>query len=161
MKHLALLCIIALSAACSSPATKTTTTDSTVTTDTTQAVHPMKTPDAVTSLCFVRTEGKNNVDSTYIQVVVKNNTITGEMNWLPFQKDTRKGLLNGTMSGDTIKAVWTFKQEGMTDTMRLEFKLDDHNLVQKPLKVNGKTGRQQTDDAAGYTVAYKPFLGKM
>lgn len=112
------------------------------------------------AMCFERGEGKNNIDSTYVQLLVKGNKVTGEMNWLPFEKDARKGLLTGTQKGDTIRAVWTFKQEGMTDSIQVAFKLDGNNLTQKPFKADAKTGRQFTDDAAGYTIKYRPSVGR-
>jgi hypothetical protein len=148
---------------CSSPAKKTSGTDTVIAGDTLAKAKDTKTTNntpTTTAMCFERTEGKNNVDSTYVQLVVKGNTVTGEMNWLPFQKDARKGLLTGTQKGDTIDAVWTFKQEGTTDTMRVAFKLDGKNLAQKPLKADAKTGRQFTDQSAGYTVKYEPSIGQ-
>jgi ABC-type glycerol-3-phosphate transport system substrate-binding protein len=157
MKHLTLIILIALTAAaCTSNTAKTDTTI----TDTTISTTSAKSKTVLVSTCFVRTEGKNNLDSTNIQLVIKGNTVTGEMNWLPFEKDMRKGILNGTKKGDTIIAVWTFKQEGTTDTMKLNFKLDSNQLAQKPLKVNAKTGRQETDESAGYTLKYRPFIGQ-
>lgn len=148
-------------ASCSSPSNKTSGTDTIVAGDT--LAKSASTPQTnntptISSLCFVRTEGNKNQDSTTVQLVIKGNTVTGEMNWMPYQKDGRKGILNGTIKSDTVKAVWTFKQEGMTDTMAVNYKLDGDKLTQKPLKVNTKTGRQQTDEAAGYTVVYHPTV---
>lgn len=148
-------------AACSSPSGKNHNNDTSTKVDTplktTLAPKPGDT-SSLTSLCFIRTEGDKSQDSTTVQLVIKGNTVTGEMNWIPYEKDGRKGILNGTRSGDIIKAVWTFKQEGMTDTMAVDYKLDGDKLTQKPLKVNTKTGRQQTDEAAGYSVVYHPTV---
>ena len=113
-----------------------------------------RTPNAH-ALCFLRTEGNNNQDTTSIELVVKNNKVTGLMNWLPYQKDSRKGKLQGTIKNDTIQAVWSFMQEGMTDTLNLQFKLHNNSLLQKPLKVNAQTGREQTDETADYTLSYR------
>jgi hypothetical protein len=106
------------------------------------------------SLCFLRTDGKSNQDSTSIEMVIKGNKVSGQMNWMPYQKDSRKGKIDGVIAGDTIKATWTFMQEGMTDTLGLKFKLDKNQLTQKPLKLNTKTGREQTDESAGYSLNY-------
>ena len=148
--------------ACSSPQTNTDTKDTLAADGTkaqpTQLTHPNDTA-ALTSMCFVRTEGTKHQDSTTVNLVVKGEKVTGEMMWLPHEKDARKGLIEGTLSGDSIKAVWTFKQEGMTDTMALKFKLAGDKLWQRPLKLNTKTGRQQTDEAATYSVEYVPFAG--
>ena len=106
------------------------------------------------ALCFLLTEGKNNTDSTSIELVIKGNKVTGLMNWLPYQKDSRKGTLAGTLSNNIINTTWTFMQEGMKDTLNLQFKLDSAVLLQKPLKLNAQTGRQQTDAAANFTLVY-------
>lgn len=108
-----------------------------------------------TSRCFLLTEGIKNQDSTTIELAIKNNKVTGQMNWLPYQKDSRKGTLTGTARGDTINAVWSFMQEGMMDTIGLKLILNGNRLMQKPLTFDSKTGREHTDEKAGYTVVYK------
>lgn len=164
MKFTALILMVAMGAiSCSSPSAKNGGTDTVIAGDTLAKSNSTKTTNntpTTTAMCFERSEGKNNVDSTYVQLVVKGNTVSGEMNWLPFQKDARKGLLVGTQKGDIIQAVWTFKQEGTTDTMKVNFKLDGNQLMQKPFKVDTKTGRQVTDETAGYTIKYKPSIGQ-
>ncbi len=111
-----------------------------------------------TSLCFIRTEGTKDQDTTSVELVVKDNKVTGQMYWHPFEKDSRKGDLSGTIKGDTVNAVWTFMQEGMKDTLALQFLMKGNMLLQKPLKLNTKTGREQTDNSALYTVTYKPSV---
>jgi hypothetical protein len=111
-----------------------------------------------TSMCFLRTEGKSNKDTTSIELVIKDDKVTGQMYWHPFEKDSRKGALNGTLKGDTVYAVWSFMQEGMQDTLGLQFLINGDNLMQKPLKLNTKTGRQQTDNAAGFTLLHHPSV---
>jgi hypothetical protein len=115
---------------------------------------PRRTPNAH-ALCFLRTEGNNNQDTTSIELVIKNNKVTGLMNWMPYQKDSRKGKLQGTIKNDSIQVAWSFVQEGITDTIMLQFKLDNNQLRQKPLKFNTTTGREQTDETADYTLAYR------
>ncbi|PJJ83728.1 hypothetical protein [Mucilaginibacter auburnensis] len=110
------------------------------------------------SMCFVRTEGAKDQDTTSVELVVKDDKVTGQMYWHPFEKDSRKGDLSGTLKGDTVNAVWTFMQEGMKDTLALQFLMKGNTLLQKPLKLNTKTGREQTDNNAGYTVSYKPTV---
>ena len=105
--------------------------------------------------CFVNTEGNTNQDSTTVNFTVKGSAVTGQMIWLPKEKDRRKGSLHGTVDGDLITAVWSFMQEGMKDSITLSFKLQPHTLMQKPLKTNTSTGREETDEAADYSVVYK------
>jgi hypothetical protein len=111
-----------------------------------------------TSMCFLRTEGGGNKDTTSIELVIKDDKVSGQMYWHPFEKDSRKGALNGTVRGDTVYAVWTFMQEGMQDTLGLQFLIKGDNLMQKPLKLNAKAGRQQTDNAADFTLLHHPSV---
>lgn len=104
--------------------------------------------------CFIRTEGAGNVDTTVVHLVMNGEAVSGNMQWLPKEKDARKGNLKGTLSGNDIKAVWTFMQEGTKDTMAVRFKLSAQQLAQKPFKVSN-SGRQETDESAGYTLLYK------
>jgi hypothetical protein len=163
MRIIVILSIAVLTiVSCSSPSGKTAGTDTIIAGDT--LAKPASTQQTnhtptITSLCFMRTEGTKNQDSTTIELSIKGSTVTGEMIWAPYQKDGRKGILNGTKKGDTINAVWTFKQEGITDSIRVKYKLAGNKLLQKPLKTDAKTGRQLTDEAAGYSVQYKPYIG--
>lgn len=160
MKSIILCCVAALGmAACSSNTGNQTKTDTVVAGDTlakAKTTEQTNNTPTVSSLCFLRTEGKAKQDSTSIELVIKGDKVTGQMNWLPYQKDSRKGTLDGVIKGDSIQAKWSFMQEGMQDTINLKFKLDKDQLAQKPLKLNTKTGRDQTDEAAGYTLAYNP-----
>jgi hypothetical protein len=143
--------------ACSSNTNKSGKTDTVIAGDTLAKAKSTPTTNntpTVTSLCFLRIEGKGKSDTTSIELVIKGNKVTGQMNWLPYQKDSRKGTLEGTIKGDTLQAKWSFMQEGTKDTMNLKFKLDGGQLSQKPLKLNPKTGRDQTDDKAAYSISY-------
>ncbi|MCO5947094.1 hypothetical protein [Mucilaginibacter flavidus] len=149
--NLSLILISLLAAACTSNNTKTESKDADSPDSST-----LKTATATdTSRCFLLTEGTKNQDSTTIELAIKNNKVTGQMNWLPYQKDSRKGTLTGTAKGDTVNAVWSFMQEGMTDTIGLKLVLNGNRLMQKPLTFDAKTGREHTDEKAGYTVVYK------
>lgn len=108
-----------------------------------------------TSRCFLLTEGKDNKDTTTVELAIKNGKVTGQMIWLPYQKDKRTGALEGTIKDDSIRAVWSFMQEGLRDSIPIKFLLKGNLLIQKPLKFDEKTGKEQTDEKAGYTVAYK------
>ena len=110
------------------------------------------------SMCYLRTEGQGNKDTTSTELVIKDNKVTGQMYWHPFEKDSRKGTLSGTLKGDTVYAVWSFMQEGMQDTLGLQFLIKGDNLMQKPLKLNTKTGREQTDNLAGFTLLHHPSV---
>jgi len=149
--NLSLIIISLLATACTSNNTKTESKDA----DSPDSSTLKTTVATDTSRCFLLTEGTKNQDSTTIELAIKNNKVTGQMNWLPYQKDSRKGTLTGTAKGDTINAVWSFMQEGMKDTIGLKLVLNGNRLMQKPLAFDAKTGRQHTDEKGGYTVIYK------
>jgi hypothetical protein len=155
MKYLNLLGLASLLiASCSSNNSKSVNKDSITTSDTGKIIKTASS-SVVSSFCFLRTEGKSNQDSTSIELIIKGDKISGQMNWMPDQKDSRKGTLEGSVKGDSINAVWSFMQEGMKDTLGLKFKLSNNELSQKPLKLNVTTGRDQTDESAGYTLNYQ------
>lgn len=149
MKHIALGCLATLLlAACSSPNNDTAKTDTVINNDT---LAKAKNTPTVYSLCFLNKKGR---DSTSVELVVQGSKVTGQMNWLPYQKDSRKGTIDGILTNDTIHATWTFMQEGMKDTLKLNFLFKNSQLSQKPLKLNTQTGREQTDERAGYEIAF-------
>ena len=111
-------------------------------------------PEQNRRYCFVRTEGSENQDTTKVYFVVSNHTVSGQMEWLPKEKDSRIGDLTGVLSGGKMTAVWHYMQEGQRDSMKLDFMLTAEQLTQKPLKTNMNTGRQETDVAADYSVVY-------
>lgn len=162
MKRIILLGIAGLClAACSSNSNKSGKTDTVIAGDTlAKAKDTPRTNNTptVSSLCFLRIDGKAKPDSTSIELVIKGDKVSGQMNWMPYQKDSRKGALEGTIKGDTIQARWTFMQEGMKDTLNLKFKLKGEELSQKPLKLNPKTGRDETDKNAAYTLIYRSSM---
>lgn len=153
MKYITLICIAAqFITACSSPQKKADT-------DITINGYPLsKTTDAnnntatVYSLHFVNKQGP---DSTIIDLLIHGDQISGLMDWFPYQKDSRSGVIEGTLKNDTISAIWGFMQEGEKDTLGVKFLFKNNHLSQKPLKLNTKTGRQQTDEAASYSIKYK------
>jgi hypothetical protein len=154
MKLYTILSICALGlASCTGSGKKTTDTTKVATEDTSKGA-TLNAPAQNMEYCFLRTEGTSNQDTTAVHLIINAGKVGGEMQWLPKEKDARKGTLTGTINGNDIKAVWTFMQEGAKDTMAVAFQLSPQQLSQKPFKVT-KDGRQETDAAAGYTIIYK------
>lgn len=107
--------------------------------------------------CYMQVSGAQMRDTLFVQLHIKDYKVNGLMQQSIYQKDSRKGTIKGTLLPDnTIKAVWQFTQEGITDTLGVEFRLSKVNLLQKPLNFNPKTGRQETDATAGYNIELKP-----
>jgi len=138
--------------ACSSPSAKQSA-DTVAKTDTSiQSSKTTKDDSSIALMHFIHTDRK---DTTSVQLSIKGDKLTGTMNWMPYEKDARKGKLEGKMHGDTARVTWSFMQEGMNDTLNLNFLLQKNQLSQKPLKLNKQTGRQQTDESAGYGLKYQ------
>lgn len=152
-KFFALLAIGSL-AACQSSPQQTDTTD---TTNSKQKIKRGKITKRTQDGCYIKVSGQQMKDTLFVQLHVQNNTVSGQMIESIFEKDSRKGTLAGTMQPDkTIKAVWTFMQEGMTDSLNVAFKLDHTGLTQQPFKVDAATGRQVLDTAAPYSIKLEP-----
>ncbi|MDB5001533.1 MAG: hypothetical protein JWR76_2610 [Mucilaginibacter sp.] len=156
MKSYILICMLGL-ASCTSNGAKNnvdTVRGTNEQKDTLQATR-LNTPAQNMEYCFIHTDGTNAQDTTTVHLVINANKVSGDMSWLPKEKDRRKGTLSGMLNGDKIKAVWRFMQEGMKDTLGVEFKLSGQELAQKPINLNAATGREQVNTKADYSVIYK------
>ncbi|HXI00616.1 MAG TPA: hypothetical protein VNI52_10120 [Sphingobacteriaceae bacterium] len=105
-------------------------------------------------LCFQRLDGTANQDTTTLRLVMEGNKVSGDFNHIPSEKDSRKGSISGVRNGDIIKAVWNFMQEGITDTLSVEFKLEGNRLLQKNYSINTQTGRPYLSDASRFNMEF-------
>lgn len=108
----------------------------------------------VETLCFLKTEGLKQQDTAYVQLVINGDKITGIYANIPYEKDSRIGTLSGTRENDLIKGTWIYMQEGMQDTLDIEFKLENNILTQKNYSVDPKTGMQFLSDTAAFAMKY-------
>lgn len=100
--------------------------------------------------CFRQVTGK---DTFRAHLHVEDGKVSGNMDNIPDQKDARRGSITGIIVGDEIKAVWHFQQEGMNDSISLNFKLTKNALKQRPSIVNQSSGREEPDTKADYTIS--------
>ena len=107
------------------------------------------------AMCFLRLDGTENQDSTYVFIRLNGDSVSGVHHWVPDLKDARRGVITGTKNGDTIDVVWNYTQEGISDTMRTVFLLEDGMLKQQPYAVTAD-GRQFLDENAEFEITYKP-----
>lgn len=107
------------------------------------------------SICYLKTSGSENQDTTYLHITLEKNRVHGTYDDIPFEKDARRGTLEGSRTDDILDLTWTFMQEGMQDTLRVVFRLAQQDLLQKPLSVDENTGRQITRDSSDFSVIYK------
>jgi hypothetical protein len=155
MKLYLLICVLGL-ASCAGNGTRNNgdTLKGTIGREETLQATALNTPAQNMEYCFIHTDGANAQDTTVVHLVINANKVSGDMSWLPKEKDIRKGTLSGMLNGDKIKAVWSFMQEGMKDTLAVEFKLSPQELAQKP-NLNAALGREQLNTKANYSVKYK------
>lgn len=141
MKKISLIALLAL-AACQS--NKTETTDSTtVVADTVAAATAQPASEA---LCF---ELKDGQDVTAVKLVINGDEVSGEMQWLPWEKDGAIGTLKGKVVDGEIVADYNYEIEGSSQSEEKIFKLDgDKLLIKDGELVEGKDGKLIMKDPA-------------
>lgn len=110
---------------------------------------------ATLNMCFLHVEGNRNQDTSLIHLILNKSDVTGRYDHLPYEKDSRKGIIKAVKTGDEIIGVWIFSQEGMQDSLDVAFKLQDSILLQKPFSVDLSTGRQVLKDTSDYSIQYQ------
>lgn len=73
----------------------------------------------VTQNCYAWIKGK---DTITLSIEQTGNMVTGEMNFLWYERDSNHGTVKGEMKGDTLILDYTFMAEGM-ESVRNEFLL--------------------------------------
>jgi len=107
------------------------------------------------SMCYLLTEGIAKNDTTIIQLAIKGKTVSGHMAYLPYEKDSRRGILWGTKTGKKIQVQWAYMQEGISDTLALNFRLEDDALKQQKPAYDKNTGKEYFPGNAAYDRHYK------
>lgn len=148
-KTLLILFILPFLGACLSESTTNDEKDMTLATsqDSTSTSTPTET------MCFLKLDGTQMQDSTYVYIRLKGDSISGLYNWIPDMKDARRGIINGIKRGDTLNVVWSYMQEGIIDTIHTQFLLDGNNLKQQPF-LTREDGRQARDRNASFDIVY-------
>lgn len=85
------------------------------------------------TLCFRNEQPYPNTptlkDIEELNLFIENGKVTGTYNWLPAEKDKRTGDLTGSIEGNVVEALYTFSQEGTTDTASVKVILEDDKAV--------------------------------
>lgn len=77
--------------------------------------------------CYLSAANKDSISLTLNYAASE---ITGELNILPFEKDSRRGTLkNGKMQGDTLFAIYDSQQEGMRSECEIAFLKKDATYI--------------------------------
>ena len=69
-------------------------------------------------------------DTAKLNLIVKDSTVTGDLNYNFYEKDRNMGTLNGVLRNDIIYADYTFRSEGMTSVREVALKIKDSVLLQ-------------------------------
>ncbi len=80
-----------------------------------------------TSECYINTKNK---DSMVLTLTIKNNLVTGNMNYQIAGKDKNKGTLQGEMRGDTLFADYTFWSEGIQSVRQVAYIKKGNSLLE-------------------------------
>lgn len=123
MKHYLLILSILFVAACNNPEKESNTTNKSSDIET-----PASAPD---TFCYLYTDGTEQQDSFAVKLIINGNSVSGEMKYLPWQKDASTGTLKGTKKNNVVKLIWTYWQEGMETVEKVAFKLNDGKAYQQ------------------------------
>lgn len=132
-----------------------------VETDTTDSIssHPHDSAsnnDSISqTLCFQKVSGNANQDTATVHLNINGENVVGDYENRLFEKDARTGRIDGTYKNNLIKGVWVYMQEGMTDTLPVEFKLSEDKLVQKNYTVDPKTGREVFSEGSVFNIEFE------
>ena len=108
----------------------------------------------VDTLCFEYIYNKKDI--TTVQLVMKGDSVSGEMHWHPFEKDGAHGTLKGTKKGDVITADYAYMIEGSNQIEEVVFKLESDKLskLEGELVEKGEKLVLKDPSKAKYTEVY-------
>lgn len=120
------LCLFSVIAGTIVTGCASTSTDSTISaTDQHSTEDPTSVTEPVKS-CF-RNEYSNGdiTDVEELKISVVGDQATGEYNWLPAQKDKRRGEFEGNFAKDTVQATYTYEQEGTQESVPISIFIEE------------------------------------
>jgi hypothetical protein len=82
-------------------------------------------------LCFLLTDGLKNEDSTSLKIHIQDTLVTGEYNYIPWEKDAALGTISGIINDSIIECVYTYSQEGEEFKENQTWKLRDNQILLK------------------------------
>ncbi len=110
----------------------------TITETTTTIKLPIAVGFLVDTRCYLKTEGP---DSTKVRLIFKGDNVTGNMEWLPSEKDGAIGTLAGKRSNDTIYVDYNFVIEGDNAIESKIFVLKGDKLIELSGELEDKNGK--------------------
>lgn len=77
--------------------------------------------------CYV---SKMNKDSALLKLTISDTSVTGELSYHLYEKDSNSGTITGSIHDSVIVANYTFQSEGMTSVRQVIFKMNNDTLVE-------------------------------
>lgn len=111
----------------------------------------------INAQCFQRIIKK---DTATLKLLIADSIVTGELQYLPFEKDHTMGTIKGILKDSVIYADYTFKSEGMTSVREVIFKFTKNNLREAYGNVEEKNGKIIFKDKKGLQYIPDPFVKK-
>jgi hypothetical protein len=116
-------------------------------------VVPPPPPPSSPTKCYVHAEGR---DTSFIVLTINGASVVGLKGWEPWETDGARGSLVGTISGDTITAIFNYMIEGSIQAEEVMFRLADGKLLEgsgelkdgKILTIKNKKTLKWTDSYA-------------
>lgn len=78
---------------------------------------------------YVYEDNPSMKDELNLTLIFNGQDVTGNYDWLPQEKDQRKGTLKGKLKDQTITADYVFMQEGEKDTAQIKIVLHKDKAV--------------------------------
>ncbi len=99
-----------------------------------------------------------NKDTTRVSIQIDGDKITGDMDWIPYEKDKRVGTLVGVKNANgELELTYNFMQEGMSQTETKIMKIENDVLFIKhgELEDPKNDGNMKYKDASKATFSEK------
>ncbi|HRI00800.1 MAG TPA: hypothetical protein PK006_07110 [Saprospiraceae bacterium] len=106
----------------------------------------LKEEDVKIRQCFLKADGK---DTTYIVLYIKGDTVTGTMEWNPYESHGASGTLSGVKDANgELKLLYDYEIEGNRQYEAKLFKLYGQYLIGKvgPLKESARENTLELED---------------
>jgi hypothetical protein len=95
----------------------------------TESVVPVATIPENQEMCFSK---NSNGDITEAKLTINNANVTGTFNWIPFEKDSARGTLSGTVAANgEMNLLYDYMIEGAHQTEEKIMKIEDGKLLIK------------------------------
>ena len=91
-----------------------------------------KTENSTKKLCFLSLVGKTEIqgemaqDSLILRLNINGNHVTGTYDWVPVEKDSRRGEITAKKEGPIVRGYYNFQQEGKNQIQPIQIEFDNN-----------------------------------